>query len=90
MMANRLPWAGGAVPIMRAPMSSALSPWGIGAGDRSVHQISVETVPGAGYFALDAGESISTLATKASSCPVTTRRIAGYSGFWSLMGDPLF
>ena len=63
MTANRVPFAGGAVPMMRAPKSSISSPTAMSAGVRSVDQISVETVPGLGYFALVAGPCMSTLAT---------------------------
>ena len=55
MTANRVPFAGGAVPMMRAPKSSISSPTAMSAGVRSVDQISVETVPGLGYLALVAG-----------------------------------
>src|SRR4029077_6867274 len=79
--ANRLPLAGGAVPRMRAPRSSIASPTAISAGVLSVDQIRVETVPGDDVFQLVAAPSITTLATWRASCPVTTRRIGGYSGF---------
>src|SRR4029453_10212637 len=78
MTANRVPFAGGAVPMMRAPKSSICSPTAMSAGVRSVDQISVETVPGLGYLALVAGPFMSTLATLLSSWPVTKRRMGGY------------
>ena len=79
MTAKREPFFGGAVPRIRAPMSSGFMPTGIEAGAPSVHHIIVDTMPGWGYFALVAGASISTLATPASSWPVTTRRMGGWS-----------
>ena len=57
-------------------MSSKSLPMGIAAGDLSVHQIMVDTLPLPGYLALVAGASIMTLATS-PSWPVTTRRIGG-------------
>src|SRR5262245_3624168 len=78
MTANRVPFAGGAVPMMRAPKSSIFSPIAMSAGARSVDQISVETVPGLGCLALVAGPCMSTLATWLASWPVTKRRMGGY------------
>src|SRR5262249_37899341 len=43
MTANRVPFAAGAVPMMRAPKSSICSPTAMSVGVRSVDQISVET-----------------------------------------------
>ena len=63
MTAKRVPFAGGAVPMMRAPRSSTFSPIAMSAGVLSVDQIKVETVPALGYFALVAGPSMMTLAT---------------------------
>src|SRR5262245_26790218 len=77
MTANRVPFAGGEVPMMRAPKSSISSPTEMSAGVRSVDQISVETVPGLGYLALVAGPCMSTLATLLA-WPVTKRRMGGY------------
>src|SRR5215472_10317459 len=78
MTANRVPFAGGAVPMMRAPKSSICSPTAMSAGVRSVDQISVETVPELGYLALVAAPCMSTLATLLASWPVTKRRMGGY------------
>src|SRR4029453_11689131 len=78
MTANRVPFAGGAVPMIRAPKSSICSPTAMSAGVRSVDQISVEAVPGLGYLALVAGPCMSTLATLLASWPVTKRRMGGY------------
>src|SRR4029453_12344070 len=78
---KRVPLAGGAVPRMRAPMSSIFSPIGIFAGAPSVHHIMVETSPACGNLALVAGASRRALATQLESWPVTTRRIDGYFGF---------
>src|SRR5215831_14925526 len=84
MTANRVPFAGGGVPMMRAPKSSISSPTAMSAGVRSVDQISVETVPGLGYLALVAGPCMTTLATLLASWPVTKRRMGGYcSVTWS-------
>src|SRR5262249_31039757 len=84
MTAKRVPFAGGAVPMMRAPKSSICSPTAMSAGVRSVDQISVETVPGLGYLALVAGPCMTTLATLLASWPVTKRRMGGYcSVTWS-------
>src|SRR5260221_13717365 len=74
---NRVPFGGGGVPSMRAPMSSTFSPTGMSAGVRSVHQISVDTPPDFEVRLLVAGPSISTFAVSFASCPVTTRRIGG-------------
>src|ERR1700730_4979189 len=60
--AKRVAFAGGALPMMRAPRSSMLSPMEMSAGARSVDQIMVETVPGLGYLALVAGPCMMTLA----------------------------
>src|SRR5678815_2322417 len=78
MTAKRVPFAGGAVPMMRAPRSSTFSPMEMSAGVRSVDQIRVETVPALGYLALVAGPSMTTLATFLASWPVTKRRMGGY------------
>src|SRR6266705_3521027 len=75
---NRVPFGGGAVPSMRAPMSSAFSPTEISAGARSVHQIRVEMPPDFEVRLLIAGPSIKTFAVWFAPCPVTTRRIGGY------------
>src|SRR6266446_596748 len=85
MTAKRVPFSGGAVPMMRAPESSISSPTAISAGVRSVDQISVETVPGLGYFALVAGPCMITFATLLASWPVTKRRMGGY-GFSHVAG----
>src|SRR5215471_11773173 len=81
MTANRLPLAGGAVPMMRAPRSSTFSPMAMSAGVRSVDQIRVETVPALGCLALVAGPCMMTLATPRASWPVTKRGIGGWLGF---------
>src|SRR5262249_16283869 len=87
--ANRVPLAGGAVPRMRAPRSSIVSPTEISAGGPSRDQIRVDTVPGEDDFQLVAAPSVSTLATWRASCPVTTRRIGGYSGLaWFMTERP--
>src|SRR5262245_15635853 len=78
MTANRVPFAGGAVPMIRAPKSSICSPAAMSAGLWSVRQVSVGTVPGLGYLALAAGPCMSTLATLLASWPVTKRRMGGY------------
>jgi hypothetical protein len=78
MTANRVPFAGGAVPMMRAPRSSTSSPIEMSAGVRSVDQIKVETAAALGRFTLVAGPSMMTLATLSASCPVTKRRMGGY------------
>src|SRR5688572_16112778 len=72
---KRVPPAGGGVPTMRAPMSSAFSPMPMSAGFRSVIHISVDraSVP----LWLVARPSIRTLATLLASWPVTTRRTGG-------------
>src|ERR1044071_3673592 len=75
--AKRVPFAGGAVPMMRAPRSSTVSPTAMSAGQQSVDQIKVETVPGEADFSLVAGASMITLATLLASCPAPTRRIGG-------------
>src|SRR5258706_139400 len=75
--ANRVPFGGGGVPTMRAPMSSGFSPIEMSAGIRSVHQISVETIPAARCLAVVARPSCTTLATVPSSCPVTMPPIRG-------------
>ena len=72
---KRVPFGGGGVPTMRAPMSSIFSPTPMSAGFWSVIHIRVER-PSA-PLALVAGASISTLATLLASCPVTTRRTGG-------------
>jgi hypothetical protein len=51
--------------IAVTPACSGRSPIGMAAGAPSVHQIMVETRPGCGDFALVAGASIRTLATRA-------------------------
>src|SRR5438105_3267821 len=85
--ANRVPLAGGAVPRIRAPRSSISSPTEMSAGVPSVDQISVDTEPGDDDFQLVAAPSIKTLATLCASCPVTRRRIGGYSGLiWVMSG----
>src|SRR5216683_7053443 len=92
---NRVPFGGGGVPRTRAPMSSAFSPTEISAGVRSVHQIRVETPPDFEIRLFVAGPSIRIFATCFASCPVTTRRIGGYSSLWSVIArapgsaDPL-
>src|SRR5262249_33724888 len=78
MTANRVPFAGGAGPMVRAPQTSNSSPTALSAGRPSVDPISVETVPGLGYLALMAGPCMSTLATSLASWPVTKRRMGGY------------
>src|SRR5437899_1341978 len=80
MTANRVPFSGGGVPMMRAPRSSMSSPIEQSAGAESVDQISVEAAPEAPLFALVAGPSMMTLATLLRSWPVTTRRIGGSLG----------
>jgi hypothetical protein len=75
--AKRVPLGGGGVPITHAPRSSGVSPTAMSAGIRSVHQIMVETMAGAGYFALVAAPSMRTLATWLASCPVTILRTGG-------------
>src|SRR5579863_6452146 len=75
MTMKRVPFSGGAVPRMRAPMSSALSPMPMSAGIVSVHHIKVEATPSRGVLVLAASPSRMTLATFLPSCPVTTRRI---------------
>src|SRR6202045_815510 len=90
MTMKREPFAGGAVPRMRAPMSSALSPTAISAGIASLHHINVEATPSRGRLVLVAGPSRMTLATLLPSWPVMTRRIGSSamdgSGFfcWDL------
>ena len=78
---NRVPFGGGAVPSIRAPMSSKSSPTGIFAGVSQVAQMSVATAPGRGYFLFVAGPSMITFATLFKSCPVTTLRTGGWFGF---------
>src|SRR5262249_4291534 len=80
MTAKRVPFAGGAVPRMRAPRSSIDPPTAMSAGVRSVDQIRVETAPGDDDFQLVAGASMITFATSFASWPVTTRRIGGDAG----------
>ena len=72
---NRVPFGGGGVPTIRAPMSSIFSPTAMSAGFLSVIHISVDrpSVP----LWLVAGASISTLATLFLSWPVTMRRTGG-------------
>src|SRR5689334_19722034 len=72
---KRVPFGGGGVPTMRAPMSSIFSPTPISAGFCSVIHISVEREPVPLW--LVARPSIRTLATLLASCPVTTRRTGG-------------
>jgi hypothetical protein len=74
---NRVPFGGGGVPSMRAPMSSIFSPTEMSAGVRSVHQRRVETPPDFEIRLLDAAASMRTFAVRFASCPVTTRRIGG-------------
>src|SRR6202161_1250829 len=85
MTIKREPFAGGAGPRMRAPMSSTLSLAAISAGIMSLHHIKVEATPSRGRLVLVAGPSRMTLATFLPSCPVMTRRIG-----CSAMGDLLF
>src|SRR5229473_5335166 len=75
---NRVPFGGGGVPSMRAPMSSIFPPTEMSAGVRSVHQMRVETPPDFEARLLVGGPSISTFAVPFASCPVTTRRIGEY------------
>src|SRR5580704_2987040 len=75
MTMKREPFAGGAVPRTRAPMSSTLAPTAISVGIRSLHHIKVEDTPSRGRLVLVAGPSRITLATLLPSCPVMTRRI---------------
>src|SRR5476651_1451807 len=84
--AKRDPFVGGAVPRMRAPMSSTFSPTEMSAGARSVHQIRVEAMPGPEDFALVAGASRRTLAMFVALWPVTTRRIGGLFELCLIMG----
>src|SRR5829696_3568139 len=77
LMVKRVPLAGGAVPRLRAPQSSSLSPVAISAGISSVDHINVDADPGREDRTLVAGPSISTFATPFASWPVTTRRIGG-------------
>ena len=72
---KRVPLGAGAVPTMRAPISSKLSPTGMAGGVWSVTHISVERPPG--RLALVEGASDITLATLFMSWPVMTRRIGG-------------
>src|SRR6202451_774026 len=85
MTMKREPFAGGAVPRMRAPISSTLSPMAIPTGIASLHHIRVEATPSRGRLVLVAGPSRMTLATFLPSCPVMTRRIG-----CSAMGDLRF
>jgi hypothetical protein len=55
---NRVPFGGGGVPSMRAPMSSIFSPTEMSAGVRSVHQMRVETPPDLEVLRFVAGPSI--------------------------------
>src|SRR5579871_854631 len=82
MTMKREPFSGGAVPRMRAPMSSTPSPMPMSTGIRSEHHIKVEATPSRGCLVLVAGPSTMTLATFLLSWPVTTRRI----GFAWAMG----
>ena len=75
MTMKREPFSGGAVPRMRAPMSSTFSPIEISAGIASLHHIKVEATPSRGRLVLVAGPSRMTLATLLPSWPVMTRRI---------------
>src|SRR6476659_7915709 len=72
---KRVPFGGGGVPTMRAPMSSTFSPTAISAGFCSVIHISVEREPVPLWLVVR--PSIRTLATLLASCPVTTRRTGG-------------
>src|ERR1043165_6119261 len=72
---KRVPFGGGGVPTMHAPMSSMFSPTPVSAGLPSVIHISVERDPVPLW--LVARASISTLATLLASWPVTTRRTGG-------------
>src|ERR1700744_5420791 len=87
---NREPFGGGAVPRMRAPISSMFSPMAMSIGIWSLHQISVDLPPPGRRdgLALVATSSISTLATPFASWPVITRRIGGklVSGMMHLLG----
>src|SRR6266850_1367806 len=85
---NRVPFGGGGVPSIRAPMSSIFSPTGMSAGVRSVHQIRVETPPGFEIRLLDAVASVRTFAVRSAPCPVTTRRTGGESVIVSLAVAP--
>src|SRR5260370_35462453 len=84
MTANRVPFSGGGVPMMRAPRSSMSSPIEQSAGVESVDQISGEAAPEAPLFALVAGPSLITLATLLRSWPETTHRIGGQLAVWPL------
>ena len=64
---DELPFGGGGVPSLRAPMSSTCSPTGISQGVASVHHIKVDTSPEGGRRSLVAGASMMTLATLLAS-----------------------
>src|SRR5579875_1336579 len=90
---KRVPLGGGAVPRMRAPISSIFSPMPMSTGMRSLHQMSVDLPPPGRRddLALVAKSSISTLATPFASWPVMTRRIGGGEASligWSLLLKP--
>src|SRR4051812_12995937 len=77
LMVKRVPFAGGAVPRLRAPRSSTFSPIAISAGVSSVDHINVDADRGREDRTLVAGPSIRTFATPLASWPVTMRRIGG-------------
>src|SRR6267143_1085159 len=78
---NRVPFGGGGVPSMRAPMSSAFSPIEMSAGVASVHQISVDCPPDLERLRFAAGASVKTVAVLSGRCPVTTLRTGGKLSF---------